>query len=46
MCVPVRLPRQCFVDAVIEVFVVGEDNMTADIVELSARSGYWKGRGV
>ncbi len=46
MCVPVLLPRQCFVDAVIEVFVVGEDDMAADIVELRARSGFKKSRGV
>lgn len=34
MGVPVGLVGKCLVDAVIEVLVVGEDNMTADIVEL------------
>lgn len=32
--VPVSLFGQCLVDAVVEVFVVGENDMAADIVEL------------
>ena len=34
MIVPVGLIGQCFIDAVVEVLVVGEDNMTTNIVEL------------
>jgi hypothetical protein len=37
--VPVLLSWQGFVDAVVEVFVVGEDDMAADVVELVDRSG-------
>lgn len=36
MCIPVILLGQSLVNAVVEVFVVGEDNMSTDIVELSA----------
>jgi hypothetical protein len=32
--VPVRLVGEGFIDAVVEVLVVGEDDMAADIVEL------------
>lgn len=32
--VPILLLREGLVDAVVEVLVVGEDNVTADIVEL------------
>jgi hypothetical protein len=35
--VPVLLFRECLVDAVVEVLVVGEDNMAADVVELGGR---------
>jgi hypothetical protein len=35
MCVPVVLLWQCLVDTVVEVLVVGEDNVAADIVELA-----------
>lgn len=40
MGVPVVLVGQCFVNAVVEIFVVGENDVAADIVELgkSARS--------
>jgi len=34
MCVPIRLFWKCLVDAIVKVLVVGEDDMTADIVEL------------
>jgi hypothetical protein len=34
MCVPIVFVRQGFVDAVVEVLVMGEDDMAADIVEL------------
>lgn len=34
MCVPVILVGQCLVDTVVEIFVVGEDDMAANIVEL------------
>lgn len=33
MLVPVALVRQRFVDAVVEVFVVREDDVAADVVE-------------
>ena len=33
--VPVRLVGQGFVDAVVEVFVVGEDDVATDVVELA-----------
>ncbi len=36
MSVPIILLGQCLVDAVIEVFVVGKDDMATDIVELGA----------
>ena len=36
--VPVGIVWQGFVDAVIEVFVVGEDDVAADVVELADRS--------
>lgn len=48
MRVPVILIRQGLVDAVIEVLVVGENNMAPDIVELGeARSALrrWNGTG-
>ena len=35
MSVPVLIFRECLVDAVVEVFVVREDNVAADIVKLS-----------
>ena len=38
MRIPVVLVGQCLVDTVVEVFVVGKDNMAADIVELVLRS--------
>lgn len=34
MVVPVGLVGEGFVDAVVEVFVVGEDDVAADVVEL------------
>ena len=34
MCVPVILFGQCLVNAVVEVFVMREDDMAADVVEL------------
>ena len=34
VCVPVGLVGEGFVDAVVEVLVVGEDDMAADVVEL------------
>lgn len=34
MCIPIILFWQCLVNAVIEVFVVGEDDMPSDVVEL------------
>lgn len=34
MSIPVVLLRQCLVDAVIEVFVVGKDNMSANVIKL------------
>jgi hypothetical protein len=37
--VPVLLSWQGFVDAVVEVFVVREDDMAADVVELVDMSG-------
>ena len=39
MCVPVIFFGQCLVDAVVEIFVVREDDMAADIVELEACQG-------
>lgn len=36
MCIPVIFPGQCFIDAIIEVLVMGEDDMAADIVQLGA----------
>jgi len=38
MCVPVGGFRQRFVDAVVEVLVVGEDNVAPDIVKLEKSS--------
>ena len=35
MSVPVRLVWKSFIDAVVEVLVVGEDDMDADVVELA-----------
>ena len=35
MCEPIRLFRQSFVDAVVKVLVMGEDDMATNIVELS-----------
>ncbi len=37
VCIPVFGLGQCLVDTVIEVLVVGEDDMAANIVELRAR---------
>lgn len=37
MGVPVGLVREGFIDAVVKVFVVGEDDMAADVVELGVR---------
>jgi hypothetical protein len=34
MCVPIFRLWQCLINAVVEVFVVGEDNVAADVVEL------------
>lgn len=36
MCVPILRLWQSLVNAVIEIFVVGEDNVAADIVELGS----------
>lgn len=36
MCVPVIFVGQCLVNAVVEVLVVREDDMPANIVELGA----------
>lgn len=36
MCVPVIFIGQCLVNAVVEVFVVREDDMPANIVKLGA----------
>ena len=38
MRIPVILTGQCLVDTVVEVFVVGEDNMAPNVVELMLRS--------
>ena len=38
MCVPVILLGQCFVDAIIEVFVVRKYDMSSDIIELGIPS--------
>ena len=38
VCKPIRLFRQSFVDAVIKVLVMGEDDMAANIVKLSRES--------
>lgn len=38
MCVPVFLLRQGFVDAIVEVFVMGENDMTANVVKLKVQS--------
>jgi hypothetical protein len=35
MCIPVVFAREGLVDAVVEVLVVGEDDVTADIVQLN-----------
>jgi len=37
MCIPILLVWQGLVDTIVEIFVVGEDDMAADIVELGAR---------
>ena len=34
MCIPIIFFRQCLVDAIVKVFVVGEDDMTSHIVKL------------
>ena len=34
MCIPIVFLGQCLLYAIVEVFVVGEDDMTADIIEL------------
>ena len=34
MSVPIVFPGQCFIYAIIEVFIVRENDMTADVVEL------------
>jgi hypothetical protein len=42
--VPIVLLRQSFIDAVVEVLVVGEDDMSTDIIELEhgrLASGSW-----
>jgi hypothetical protein len=49
MCVPIRGLRQSFIDTIIEVFVVREDDMTANIEQLGGgspceKSGYSFGR--
>ena len=38
MCVPIVFCRQCLIDAVVKVFVVGEDDVTANVVELDSFS--------
>lgn len=40
MCVPIIFFRQCLVDTVVEVFVMGEYNMPTDIVKLAGVSAY------
>ena len=35
VCVPIILLRKSFVDAVVEVFVVRENDMTTDVIELT-----------
>ena len=37
MVVPVGVVGEGFVDAVVEVFVVGEDDVAADVVELGGK---------
>lgn len=39
MLIPVGLVREGLVDAVVEVLVVGEDDVAADVVELSRGEG-------
>lgn len=34
MCVPVIIFGKSFIDAIVEVFVVGEDNVAANVVQL------------
>ena len=36
MCIPVILVGQCLGNAVVEIFIVREDDMSADIIELGA----------
>jgi hypothetical protein len=38
MCVPVFFVGKCFVNTIVKVLVVGEDDMPADIVELDNSS--------
>ena len=38
MCIPIVGLGQGFIDAIVEVFVVGEDNVSSDIVELEMSS--------
>lgn len=34
MSIPVRFVRKSLIDAIVEIFVVGEDDMAANVVEL------------
>ena len=34
MCIPIILVGQCLLDAVVKIFIVREDDMPADIIEL------------
>jgi len=37
MCIPIRILGQSFIDAIVEVFVVGKDDMTTNIKQLEGR---------
>ena len=43
--VPIILLREGLVDAVVEVLVVGEDDMATNVVELAGSCQLWAGRG-
>jgi hypothetical protein len=40
VCVPIFHLRQCLVNAVVEVFVVREDNVAANIIELTTELAF------
>ena len=46
MRVPILLVRQSFVDAIVEIAIVREDDMTADVVELESQSNAAPSRSV